>query len=130
VTDSAASGFGRGALLLFFPPKDTPMLADLTCAVFTLAVNQIFRVTDSEGNGVDLELIEAKEHPNYFASSITHRTPFNLAFRRPSAPAIPQGIYMVEHPVLGRFEGLLIAPLFHPSAPGGPDTRHYQISFG
>lgn len=76
----------------------------LTLAHFHPLLHQPFQL-QLQDCALDLELVAAqalKHHPGL------PRAPFVLVFRGPMQPILPQGIYPLQHPVLGRPEIFLV----------------------
>ena len=105
------------------------MLDKLTCADVLPALNQAWRLTDSEGTAVELVLIQAAERPQAYAVGISQRMPFFMAFRGPRWPEIPQGLYILEHEAVGKLDQVLVTPLHMPYTASQTEVRHYQVGF-
>ncbi|MDN3577862.1 hypothetical protein QWZ03_13895 [Chitinimonas viridis] len=103
------------------------MLDKLSHADFAPTVNQDWSLEDSEGNTLALQLISAVEKPTWHAPQLSPRVPFLLSFLGPLAPIIPQGLYILSHPAIGRLEGVLVTPQH---ATGSRQDGHcYQVNF-
>ncbi len=106
------------------------MMATLTCADVLPTVGQEWQLADSEGNRVSLFLYRAVESTKHQVSSLSPRVPFSMLFYAAPAPMIPQGLYILEHPDVGRLDGVLVVPLHPSQGPGLPDVSCYQVGFG
>ncbi len=103
------------------------MLNQLTVSDFIGHVNVNFRTHLDSGEVLDLELIEARtigESRRPESSGIRTQA-FSLIFRGPSDRLLPQRIYPLEHPTLGRLE-IFLVPL---GPEGDPQGLHYQAVF-
>ncbi len=102
------------------------MLNQLTVSDFIGHVNAQFRTHLDSGEVLDLELIEARTIGESRPERPGIRTQaFSLIFRGPSGRLLPQRIYPVEHPTLGRLE-IFLVPL---GPEGDPQGLHYQAVF-
>lgn len=98
------------------------MLDQLTAEHFTPLLDTLFTITLADGSAYPLTLIEVKITGE--AINPGGRKPFSLLLCNPRADAyLPQRIYSLEHPSLGRLD-LFLVPL-------GPDTQGmvYQAVF-
>lgn len=102
------------------------MLESLTPRSFEEHVGSRFDLVLEGQEPLALELAEIsryEENPDFLA----RKEPFSLIFFGPSHPVLPQAIYHVDHPALGRLEIFLV--------PIGPDpTRkrsgmRYEAAF-
>ncbi|WP_027891001.1 DUF6916 family protein [Calidithermus chliarophilus] len=93
----------------------------LTLALFEPLVGSVFSIPFVEGS-FELTLIEAQPLPPRVPGA--RREPFALLFRGPRSPVLPQRIYPLEHPTLGRQE-IFVVPI-------GPDDAgmRYEAVFG
>ncbi len=80
-------------------------LASLTLVDFMPAVGTEFTLHRPDGATEPLRLAEA--HP-VGAGSDAKRAPFALLFRTAARGWVPQAIYALEHPALGRLEIFLV----------------------
>lgn len=90
------------------------MLETLTPASLKEHVGSRFRLQVEGQEPLELELFEIaryEENPDFAA----RKEPFSLLFAGPPRPVLPQAIYPLEHPALGRLELFLV--------PIGPDPR-------
>lgn len=90
------------------------MLETLTPGSFEEHVGSRFRLSLEGQEPLELELGEIsryEENPDFLA----RKQPFSLIFFGPPRPILPQAIYPLEHPALGRLEVFLV--------PIGPDPR-------
>lgn len=98
------------------------MLDKLTLESFAPHVGEEFRLPLDAERALVLHLlqIDVWSHPT---SERRARAPFTLVFRGPAAAAFPQGIYLLQHPVLGSLELFLV--------PIGPDAQGmcYEANF-
>lgn len=93
------------------------MLDTLTPASFAEHVGSCFHLHLEGQEPLELELFEVsryEENPDFAA----RKEPFSLLFLGPLRPVLPQAIYPLEHPALGRIEIFLV--------PIGPDPRGKQ----
>lgn len=81
------------------------MLETLTHADFAPHVNTKFRMRLPSDAALEIELIQAEEHP-----SGPHQERFTLSFLAPLEAPIQQGIYQIEHEQLGT-GGLFLVPV-------------------
>jgi len=80
------------------------MLDELTLASFETHVDTTFRVSLEGADALDLELIEASDRtPERFEGE-----QFSLIFRGPPDVYLPQQIYPLEHPAMGRLDLFLV----------------------
>lgn len=103
------------------------MLDKLSHADFAPTVNQHWSLEDSDGNTLTLQLLTAVEKPAWHVPQLSLRVPFLLSFLGPLTPLIPQGLYILEHPALGRLEGVLVTPQH--AAGSLQDGHLYQVNF-
>ena len=93
------------------------MLDTFTPGSFSEHVGSRFHLQVEGQEPLELELFEIsryEENPDYAA----RKEPFSLLFLGPLRPILPQAIYPLEHPALGRMEIFLV--------PIGPDPRGKQ----
>jgi hypothetical protein len=105
------------------PASGFPVLTDLTLATFEPRLGESFRIALDEGQGVDVELVEAVASAGGGARGEGLREPFSIVFRGPYEPVLPQRIYRIEHDELGALEIFLV--------PIGPDESgmRYEAVF-
>lgn len=96
------------------------MIETLTSETFSGRVGETFRIHVSEKTAIEAVLAEVTERT---APADAPRTPFILLFRGPIDAVLPQRIYPVEHPALGRLEIFLVTV--------GPDAEgmRYEAVF-
>ena len=96
-------------------------LASLTLADFTPAIGTEFTLHRPDGATEPLKLAEANAVGA--AGADKTRAPFALLFRTSARGWMPQAIYALEHPALGRLEIFLV--------PLGPDAQgmRYEAVF-
>jgi hypothetical protein len=82
-----------------------------------------FPTTGSEGESIELTLIEAKPLGPAEAGGAGPE-PFSLIFLGPERPTLPQGIYTLRHPTLGPLD-IFIVPIG--PAPDRPGLRYQAI---
>jgi hypothetical protein len=90
------------------------MLETLTPASFAEHVGSRFLLALEGQTPLALELIEItryEKNPDF----ARRKEPFSAIFLGPSRPVLPQAIYPLDHPMLGRLEIFLV--------PIGPDKR-------
>lgn len=93
------------------------MLETFTSGSFAEHVGSRFRLEIEGQEPLELELFEIacyEENPDFAA----RKEPFSLLFLGPARPILPQAIYPLEHPALGKLEIFLV--------PIGPDPRGKQ----
>lgn len=95
------------------------MLDTLTREQFSDHQGESFRLEADEASSLDLTLAEAS--PLGSAARGGEREPFSLTFRGPAEPVLPQAIYQVEHPKLGKLEIFLV--------PIGPDPKEKGMRY-
>ena len=98
------------------------MLDTLTLDHFTPLVGESFRIQLADASYLDLVLNEVNSLAATTAGT-DRRVPFGLLFRDPGRRVLPQSIYALEHPKLGRLD-LFIVPI-------GPDAggMRYEAIF-
>jgi hypothetical protein len=74
---------------------------------FVRHVGTGFRLLRSEGEGLDLTLVEASIHP-HLPHSPGRRRGFSLVFRSASPSPLRQGVYRLDHEVVGSLELFLV----------------------
>ena len=84
-----------------------PMLEKLTKEDFSRHAGATFRLETSPGATVDVTLVETKDL-SLGNEAASRRSPFSLLFRGPRSPVLPQHIYALDHPELGRLEIFLV----------------------
>jgi len=84
------------------------MLDRLTCGDFSALVGEPFEVTASDGERLELVLIEVSTGGS--APPGAARIPFAVQWRGPGHRLLPQGIYPFDHAALGRLE-LFVVPI-------------------
>ena len=97
------------------------MLDELTHEKLAPYVSQTFKLLTEPP--LELKLSEVTPHPSAARGANT-REPFSLLFHGPPEPVLPQRIYPLEHPELGKLELFLV--------PIGPDpngTMQYEAVF-
>jgi len=108
------------------------MLDKLTSANFAPHLHEIFQLSlepsdpayDPAAHGaLAIELVEVEALGAEPAADSPKRRPFSLVFREPAGTYLPQRIYSIEHPTLGRLDLFLV--------PIGPDQGGmlYQAVF-
>ena len=97
------------------------MLEELKFGDFFERVGEGFRVPFPDGS-VALTLVEVTNLARADHAG-PRRAPFSLIFRGPASPTLPQRIWPLEHPSLGRLEIFLV--------PIGPDASgmRYEAVF-
>lgn len=94
------------------------MLNQLTHEQFEKLHGKDFRLEVDESSSLELSLAEVR--PLQESARGGERQPFSLTFRGPAEPALPQQIYPIEHPDVGRLEIFLV-----PIGPD-PETKNMQ----
>jgi hypothetical protein len=86
------------------------MLDRLTVDDFKPAVGQTFALDADDAGKLDLELVAARTHPpdGPAQDESGTRSPFNLLFRGPVDPVLPQRIYRLEHDSVGPLEVFIV----------------------
>jgi len=79
------------------------MLEDLNQGLFEPLVRSSFAVSDVDGSGVAMELVEVAG-----GSKDPRFEHFALLFRGPTEPLLPQKIYTLTHPKIGTFQLFLV----------------------
>jgi hypothetical protein len=79
-------------------------LDQMTDDTFRPLREQVFHVTASSGQRMDVSLIEVNSATHQGAG----RQQFSLIFRGPGDPVWPQGIYCVENDALGKLDIFLV----------------------
>jgi hypothetical protein len=109
------------------------MLDKLTSADFAPHLHETFQLSlgpwgqphDPAAHGalLALELVEVEDLGVERAADVPRGRPFSLIFRQPAGAHLPQRIYSIEHPTLGRLDIFLV--------PIGPDQggMRYQAVF-
>ena len=87
-------------------------LSTITLKDFEDYLGQTFTVTLENGEGIDLELFQAKPLGTVDQETTTHR-PFSVLFRGPLEPILTQQMYPIENSILGE-QLLFLVPI-------GPD---------
>jgi len=97
------------------------MIGELTLDSFAPHHGTTFRLFPTDGQAFDVELAEARSIGR--SPSPGMRDPFSLVFRSASKGHVPQRIYRLEHPVMGRLDLFLV--------PIGPDESgmRYEAIF-
>jgi len=85
------------------------MLEKLTVESFAGEMGKIFRLTQADAPAIDLVLVEARGLSPQSRPPGAGRAPFSLVFLGPRDPLLPQRIYPLENPSLGRLEIFLVA---------------------
>ena len=76
----------------------------LTRTAFELHLNTTFRMNVEGDEAIDLELVEANDKtPERFEGE-----QFSLIFKGPPEPYLPQQIYPLDHPAMGRLDLFLV----------------------
>lgn len=100
-------------------------LQELTVQTFVGHIGSAFRIAIEPAGVLAVELIDAESLSvrNRPTAGASMRAPFNLLFRGPMSPVLPQRIYRFEHDSIGTFE-LFIVPI-------GPDAigMRYEAIF-
>ena len=91
------------------------MLSQLQSAHFSAQLHTQFSLQDipsQTGDRIDLTLIEVNDWRNepLVGKNTGGRNPFSILFLGPPSPVLPQQIYPLEHPELGRLE-IFIVPV-------------------
>ncbi len=87
------------------------MLDQVTHATFAAVLGSVFRLETASGEVCEATLIEATTlRASRPGAAGPAREPFSLLFRVPRAASLPQRIYALEHPELGRLE-MFLAPV-------------------
>jgi len=76
-------------------------------ADFAAHLGTTFRLQPPDGSALDLVLLEATAHP-HLPPQPGRRRGFSVLFRSPSPRHLPQGIYRLEHEVMGTMEVFLV----------------------
>lgn len=94
------------------------MLDTVTVDTFQPYVGELFQITIGEEELVDMYLVEVAPLPEQkrpiFGQQATEpspRQPFALVFRAPLESPLPQRMYLLTHPQLGRFEHIFLVPI-------------------
>ena len=97
-------------------------LRGLDLAAFTPHLDEPFRLCLDGGDALELVLVIAEPAGGHGLPEGS-RESFSLVFRGPAEPRLPQRIYPLEHPELGRLE-IFITPV-------GPDDAgmRYEAVF-
>ncbi len=101
------------------------MIDKASTSTFSPYLNQKFRVRLGSAEVIELDLAEiSAARPAVAQAAATHgrRVPFSLFFRGPMQPIMPQRIYTLEHPKLGRFDLFLV-----PIGPDGTGMRYEAV---
>jgi len=98
------------------------VLGDVTHDTFANRVGEIFKVTASDGDTLELALAEVTLAPEGHGVP-GGRAAFSLIFHGPASPYAPQGTWRLEHPEIGPLELFLV-----PLGPAG-DAMRYQSVF-
>jgi len=102
------------------------MLETFTPDSFQEHVGSRFRLQIEGQEPLELELFEIsryEDNPDYAA----RKQPFSLLFLGPARPILPQGIYPVEHPGVGRME-IFLVPI-GPDPTGKQKGMRYEAAF-
>jgi hypothetical protein len=97
------------------------MIDKASTSTFAAYLHQTFRMCLGSAAIMELDLAEISEASAAVAEAAAahgRRTPFSLLFRGPLQPVMPQRMYTLEHPELGRFDLFLV--------PIGPDATGMQ----
>ena len=101
------------------------MIDKASASTFSPFLNQTFRMCLWAAEVMELDLAEISEAPAAVAQAAAaqgRRAPFSLFFRGPLRPIMPQRIYTLEHPQLGRFDLFLV-----PIGPDGTGMRYEAV---
>jgi hypothetical protein len=99
------------------------MLESLTAATFQAQLGTSCRLHTGPSLPPRALLIsEVAEAPS---RATGYRIPFTVLFLGGTEPPLPQGTYLIEHPVLGRIE-LFVVPI----GPNGSGHQRYEAVFG
>lgn len=101
------------------------MIDKASASTFSAYLNHKFRMCLGAAVVLELALAEISEAPPTVAKAATahgRRAPFSLLFRGPMEPIMPQRIYTLEHPELGRFDLFLV-----PIGPDGTGMRYEAV---
>jgi hypothetical protein len=85
-----------------------PEVDDVSLEKFSTLIGDRFAVHSNEAGELAVTLSEASALSD--RPSPTGRIPFSILFDGPPEPILPQRIYPLEHPLLGRLE-LFLVPL-------------------
>ena len=85
-----------------------PELGAVSLETFSPYVGEQFAIDTGSDTELGVTLVEASALASQ--ASPTGRLPFSLLFEGPSEPILPQRIYPLDHPALGRLE-LFLVPL-------------------
>lgn len=90
------------------------MLTHVTASLFSERLGEAFQLHLDSGAALTVELSEVS------APAPDRARPFSIVFRAPGDCDLPQGIYRLEHPVIGALELFLV--------PIGPDrARRHRL---
>lgn len=115
--------------------SDEHSLETLTAEDFRSSQGTRFRLTGGPPESgspvsVDVELVDVTEHAAPAPGAF--RAPFSLLFHGPLRPAMPQGMYRLEHDHVGTLE-LFIVPVDPNRIPlpgRAPTAMYYEAVFG
>lgn len=99
------------------------MLERLSAGDFAERIGEIFTITLASGESLELELTEVRGLTGDTPEG-SQRSPFSLLLRGPGEGYLPQRIYELEHPQMGKLT-LFLVPL-------GPDREGkmgYEVVF-
>jgi hypothetical protein len=85
---------------------DAADLTALTAADFQERIGESFRVALPDGSGLDLTL--AVVQTSRYAPPAARRTGFSLVFWSALTTHVPQAIYTLRHPAMGRLDLFLV----------------------
>lgn len=97
-----------GALAQRILNRSQLMLNEVTQAEFAACTGDSFQLELAPGQAVPALLGEATLLKNSHGQNPQRRAPFSILFRVPSETMLPQRIYALEHPQLGRLEIFLV----------------------
>jgi hypothetical protein len=83
-------------------PLDTLAQAD-----FARHLGTAFRLRRPDGEALELTLLEASLHP-HLPHAPGHRQGFSVVFRGASPTHLPQGIYRLDHDLMGSLDLFLV----------------------
>ncbi len=101
------------------------MIDKAGASTFCPYLNDKFRMCLGSAEFMELDLVDISEAAPAAAKTAAargQRAPFSLFFRGPMKPIMPQRIYTLEHPELGRFDLFLV-----PIGPDGPGMRYEAV---
>ena len=99
------------------------MLETFTVATFAEHLGETFRISPDASRSIEVELIEVTDLSERSGRATPEgRRPFSIVFRGHSNLLLPQGIYRMEHDMIGAFALFLV-----PIGPDAHGLRHEAI---